>query len=196
MNVNFINKLRRNNLTDDEKKMSWQVISVQTDGVSTNILFGAINEYANRATNVHLLDKKGYNLGNQKINPFTECRGIHTCRCGNNCIKKINKTNQVCKMNESCEYKDSNICTKKPKKTILTLVDPGRSDVFSVCDIDLEKANNPRTILEEGNFWSVSSQKYRHKTGNFNNTYQEHARRNGKYLEFIEDISQEKKIYN
>ena len=163
MDVNFINKLCRRNLSNEQQNMSWQVINIQTNGVQVNVLLGAISDFANLAKNVRSLDKKGYNLGNKKINVNNETRGVHSCTCNNNCLKK----------------------TKNLDKNIkLTCVDPGRSDVFSVCQIDLEKANDPKQIIEDGTFWNVSSNKYRHKTGNFNCNYQEHSRRTGEYLEY------------
>jgi len=173
MNVNFINKIRRTHQNEEQKTMGWKVINVLTNGVSVTVLFGAIKKFACLATNVRVLDKKGYNLGNSKINICEEIRGIHSCSCGNNCLKKINNVDDIC----------------------LTLVDPGRSDVFSVCHIDLNKSNDPRDIKEHGKFWNMSSKDYRHKTGNgnFNATYQEHSRRCGQYLKFIQEISKEKR---
>ena len=48
----------------------------------------------------------------------------------------------------------------KSKKIMIHTVDPGRSDVVSVCDIKLRHCVNSNKILNKGTFWSVSNDEY------------------------------------
>lgn len=155
-NVDFIPNLETN--MSSINKLKWNILQYQTNGYQLNVKLQTLGDIYKKSFNTENLVKKGYDLKKPKEKTdLNDNKGLFVMSQIRNDFKSNKNMNK--------------------ENIIIHAIDPGRAEVITSCDVKLSDCNNPSSIYENGEFWSVSNKDYCMETGRYEQRKRELQRR-------------------